>query len=281
MKDGKLAKPSMSEMESHKYLLSPIQRVTINQQILDRLKLFIERGNLQIGSQLPSERQLAAMLNVSRPSLREVLKGLSILGITRAKQGDGTYLTASFRRLLHGQERGLDLQESLDLAELAEARLAIEPTVAALTSLRASKDDLERIRVELEGMRRSLRDSSEFLHHDLQFHLGIVKACGNDVFSRMMSVVLEALFAHSSQVAQNYSNLALILELHQDVFGALHRRDPKRARSAMIRHMRVSRKENLKFDPPARYSSRDGGDPPRVTEIRFSGASGRTLFWAS
>jgi GntR family transcriptional repressor for pyruvate dehydrogenase complex len=242
-----MAKPALKFKDPPIYLLSPIQRVTINQQILDRLKIFLEHSNLEIGSRLPSERQLAAMLKVSRPSLREVLRALSMLGITKSKQGDGTYLTASFRKLLQRPEQALALQESLDLVELAEARLAIEPTVAALTSFRASKEDLVRIRIELEGMRKNLKDATQFLKHDFQFHLGIAKACGNGVFSRVMSVVLEALFAHSSQVAQNYGDLSVICELHQEIFNALRQRDQSRAKAAMIRHMKVSRRENLKL----------------------------------
>jgi len=245
-----LGKSALTAAEAQVILLSPIQKVTINQQILDRLKSFIEHGNLQVGSRLPSERQLAAMLKVSRPSLREVLKALSILGITRSKQGDGTYLRTSFRKLLHQPEQALALQESLDLAELAEARMAIEPTVAELTCLRASKEELESIRAELNGMRKNIKNPVQFLSHDLQFHLRIVEACGNDIFSRVMSVVLEALFAHSSLVAQNYGDLTVILKIHQDVFSALRRRDPHRAKLSMIRHMKVSRTENLKFGQP-------------------------------
>ncbi|MGH9452683.1 MAG: FadR/GntR family transcriptional regulator [Terriglobia bacterium] len=251
---GKVAKPLALGQQMQNSLLSPIQRTTINQQILERLKAFFEHGNLQMGSKLPSERQLAAMLKVSRPSLREVLKALNILGITKSKQGDGTYLTSSFRKILRRPEETLGLQESLDLAELAEARLAIEPTVAALTSLRAGKEDLEELHAELEGMRKNLKNPRQFLKHDLKFHLKVVEACGNDVFRRMMSVVLETLFAHRSQVAQNYSSLSRILRLHQDIFNALRCRDQHAARKAMIRHMRVSRRENLKFGQPVEVS---------------------------
>ncbi len=200
-----------------------------------------------MGSRLPSERQLAGMLNVSRPSIREVLKALSILGIVKPKQGDGTYLASSLRKVLNNPDRILTLQESLDLVELAEARSAIEPFVASLAATRASKEDLRLIREQLAGMRANLRNPAQFLRHDLQFHLSITNACGNDVLSRMVSVVLEALFQHGPQVARNYSELASILTLHETIFDALRRHDPRSARSAMTRHMRVSRKDNAQL----------------------------------
>jgi GntR family transcriptional repressor for pyruvate dehydrogenase complex len=234
-------------------VLRPIERVGVNEQILSRLKEFLEQKHLKVGSRLPSERDLAALLRVSRPSVREVLRALAILGIVKSKQGDGTYLSASLQRVLSLPDQVLTLQESLDLVELAEARSAIEPVVTSLAATRASRDDLIRIHDQLLEMKRSLEDRRRFLQHDLEFHLCIMGACGNDVLKRMMSVVLEKLFDHSQQVAQNYSNLSKIWALHDAVYKALCRRDAPEARAAMVRHMKISRAENSRLSPPARH----------------------------
>lgn len=233
--------------EAPNTLLQPVERIAINRQILSRLRAFLDQEHLKVGSKLPSERQLAAMLNVSRPSLREVLRAFSLLGIIKPKQGDGTYLAASLRKVLSHPDWIFTLQESLDLAQVAEARLAIEPHVASLAASRASVKDLRSIANELDGMRRNLKDRAEFLRHDLQFHLLLMKACGNQVLKRMMTVVLEALFDHARQVTQHYGELARILALHEEIFEALRRHDPPRARAAMVRHMRVSRRESARL----------------------------------
>jgi len=227
-------------------LLRPIERVTVNQQVIARLKAFLQSEHLTVGSRLPSERRLASMLNVSRPSVREVLRSLNILGIVKSKQGEGTYLVSSIHRLLSDPDHILTFQESLNLAELAEARFTIEPLVASLAAVRASKEELSQIEEHLHGMRRSLIDRAKFLEHDLQFHLAIVRACGNDVLKRMMSVVLKGLFDHGAQLVKNYSDLGAIYRLHADIYSALERHDPRAARSAMSRHMRVSKKENVR-----------------------------------
>jgi GntR family transcriptional regulator, transcriptional repressor for pyruvate dehydrogenase complex len=233
--------------ENHAEVLRPIERVGINEQILSRLKEFLEQKHLKVGSRLPSERELASLLRVSRPSVREVLRALAILGIVKSKQGDGTYLAASLHRVLNLPDQVLTLQASLDLVELAEARSAIEPVVTSLAATRASRDDLIRIHDQLLEMKRSLEDRRRFLQHDLEFHLSIMRACGNDVLKRMMSVVLEKLFDHSQQVAQNYSNLSRIWALHEAVYKALCRRDAREARAAMLRHMKISRAENSRL----------------------------------
>lgn len=233
--------------EDPELLLRPIERVGINEQILSRLKSFLEQKHLKVGSKLPSERNLAALLQVSRPSIREVLRGLAILGIVKSKQGDGTYLAASLHRILSLPDQILTLQESLDLVEVAEARSAIEPVVASLAATRASQEDLHRVREQLQKMKESLEDRIRFLQHDLEFHLAIMKACGNEVLKRMMSVVLEKLFDHGRQVAQNYSDLSKIWTLHEEIYQALCRRDSRAARAAMIRHMKVSKADNARL----------------------------------
>ena len=235
------------ELGNSEKLLRPIERTGINEQILSRLKEFLDQKHLKVGSKLPSERNLAALLHVSRPSIREVLRGLAILGIVKSKQGDGTYLAASLQRVLNLPDQILTLQESLDLVELAEARSAIEPVVAALAAERASREDLQRIRVQLQSMKEYRRDRIRFLQHDLEFHLAIMRSCGNDVLQRMMSVVLEKLFDHSRQVAQNYGDLSEILGLHETIFRALRNHDAQAARAAMVRHMKVSKDENARL----------------------------------
>ncbi|MGH9398203.1 MAG: FadR/GntR family transcriptional regulator [Terriglobia bacterium] len=244
-------------LEESERLLRPIERTGINQQILARLKEFLEQKQLKVGSKLPSERKIAALLHVSRPSIREVLRGLAVLGIVKSKQGDGTYLAASLTRVLNLPDQILTLQESLDLVELAEARSAIEPVVASLAAARASREDLLRVHEQLQEMKRSLEDRLRFLQHDFEFHLSIARACGNDVLKRMMSVVLEKLFEHSYQVAQNYGDLCNIWKLHGVIYQALCAHDARAARAAMIRHMKVSRTENFHL---SRRQAREG--PP-------------------
>jgi GntR family transcriptional regulator, transcriptional repressor for pyruvate dehydrogenase complex len=220
--------------------------VTVNQQVIARLKSFLEHEHVKVGQRLPSERRLAEMLKVSRPSIREVLRTLNILGIIKSKQGEGTYLVSSIHKLLSDPDHILTLQESLDLAELAEARSAVEPSVASLTASRVSKEDLQEIQVHLQGMKHNLQDRTEFLKDDMQFHLSILRACGNAVLKRMMSVVLKGVFEHGDQIVQNYGDLSDIYRLHKNIFEALLRHDPRTAHSAMLRHMRVSKKENVR-----------------------------------
>lgn len=225
-------------------LLHPVKKIATNQQVLSSLKAFLQHENLKVGCKLPSERKLAKMLNVSRPSIREVTSALGFLGIVKSKQGDGTYLVASLRKLLSQPDHLFTLQQSLDLAEVAEARSAIEPFVASLAATRITNEDLRALGKYLKGMKTGSKiDRTLFWHSDRQFHLRIAQACGNHVLKRMMSAVMENLREYFEAVQHKYQgDLTEVLVVHEGVFDALRRRDKDQAHSAMTRHMEMSRR---------------------------------------
>jgi GntR family transcriptional repressor for pyruvate dehydrogenase complex len=251
-------------------LLRPIEKVSLNEQILHRLKLFLHQQRFAAGAKLPSERKLAEMLQVSRPSIREALKALSILGIVEPRRGEGTFVKSSLKRKLIPRDDPGNFRDSLDLAELAEARLAIEPFVASITAARASRSDLRRMREHLDAMRENLHDRPRFLHHDLQFHLRIIDACGNSVLKKVLSTVLESLFADAAHIARNFADLPRIHDFHERIFAAIRNHDSKGARLAMIRHMSWQKSLSLKLQ------DLNTGERPNSGQLESGKASRKT-----
>jgi GntR family transcriptional repressor for pyruvate dehydrogenase complex len=225
-------------------LLRPIKRVAVNEQILSRVKAYLDHEDVKIGSKLPSERQLAAMLRVSRPSIREVLRSLSGLGIVTSMQGRGTYLTAAFPEDLHDGERVFGIRGDIQLLELWETRMAVEPFLAWLAAARRSTEDLEEMERQTECMSRPMIQFKDHLHCDLQFHLCIAKACGNSTLTRIDSSVLKAFFAKTMRLfldvapALQSSEAGRVVTLteHKKILSALSRHDQNSARSAMMQH---------------------------------------------
>src|SRR3954451_10789960 len=128
-------------------------RDALPDQIAARVIRLITERRLQPGDRLPPERELAQAMGVSRSSLREALRALSLLGVTEMRQGDGTYLTALDPEALM---RPFGLVLALgdgQMKELFEARRVIELGLAALAAGRI--DDLT-----LEELRRCVRDSA-------------------------------------------------------------------------------------------------------------------------
>src|SRR5579859_7191470 len=80
--------------------LKPLKRADVTQLVVDRLRDLLEQGVLKPGSKLPPEPEMSKLLGISRPSLRQAYKALSILGILRAVPGDGTYISESTSNIL-------------------------------------------------------------------------------------------------------------------------------------------------------------------------------------
>src|ERR1051325_2647818 len=132
-----------------------IKRVSISDEVISRFRDLIASRVLTPGCQLPSERELTETLGVSRPTLRQAMKGLQLLGIIRSRQGDGWYLAESTSDFLRAPLDFAIAFKGMAKQDLFEARVAIEVRLAALAAQRRNQADLDRMAHALTGMRTS------------------------------------------------------------------------------------------------------------------------------
>jgi GntR family transcriptional repressor for pyruvate dehydrogenase complex len=191
---------------------------------------------MQPGAKLPSERELALGLGVARSSLRQALKVLEIMGVISQRVGDGTYLNKGAASILGEPMEFLILLDGITFHELMEARLIVEPELAARAAERATGEDLAGLRREMASMESAADDHALFIEHDLAFHTAIFQAAGNRVCNLMFSVVhlsLRTLMEHTSRLAPATHTL----RLHQRIYAAIRKRDPEAARRRMAEHL--------------------------------------------
>ncbi|HYZ85778.1 MAG TPA: FadR/GntR family transcriptional regulator [Bryobacteraceae bacterium] len=196
-------------------------------------KLIGERA-LQPGGRLPAERDLAESFGVSRSSLRQALKVLEIMGVISQRVGDGTYLNSDAQKILAEPMEFLILMDAISFHELMEARLLVEPAVAARAAERASDEEIAEIQRALRAMETA--DPVALTAHDLEFHEAIFRAAGSRVIGLMFSVVhrsLEDLMKLTSKMVKPEHTL----NLHRRIFRAISRRDPEEARIRMEEHL--------------------------------------------
>ena len=112
------------------------------QMVVTRIETLVRNGELGAGSRLPPEQKLAAMLQVSRASLREALKGMMFLGLIKSRAGDGTYLKRSLSDMVSHHFRWMLLLREIKYLELYELRQIMEPAAAALAARRDTEDDM-------------------------------------------------------------------------------------------------------------------------------------------
>ena len=157
----------------------PIVQKSISEQVAQRLLTMIRSGLLKPDQQLPPERELAAMLGVGRPAVREAIRGLALLGLLRIRQGEGTFVSSmETRELLEPLEMIIDLNPGT-LEALFDARLIIETGVAALAATHMEQAELDRLVRNVEDEARLLSDPAAFSAADVEFHEAIIEGCNN------------------------------------------------------------------------------------------------------
>jgi len=215
-------------------------------QIADQVAALILTGQYRPGEQLLSERELAERLKVSRPTVREAMIALEVRGLIDIRVGVGMFVRAAPARQSAGPA---PLREPPRTAlELIEARLLIEPQLAALAAERRSAADLKLLRKHL-GQLKSAAERGGWSHRDDHaLHETVARASGNQVLADVVGALLaDRDDAPAPGSEAHLSRPPLVpsrsFEDHRRIVEALERRDPAAARRAMHDHLASVQRE--------------------------------------
>lgn len=219
--------------------LEAIEPRRLYRQVADQLRAYLDSGVLSVGARMPSERELAERLNVSRPTIREALIALEVEGRIRIRVGSGIYVIeppVAVPAPLRAEHEGP--------FELLRARSFIEGAVAAEAAVRIQPAHIERLDALLARMGEVLHPSDQTIALDCEFHVTIASVLGNsviertvrDLFNKRMSPYFGRLAAHF----ENEQSWMEALEEHRAIRNALAAHDPILARDALRRHLECS-----------------------------------------
>ncbi|MFY9842129.1 MAG: FadR/GntR family transcriptional regulator [Terriglobales bacterium] len=211
-----------------------VRRETVMETVSRRIEGLIRSGELRVGSRLPSEPKLAAMLGVSRSSLREALKGLMFLGLIKARPGYGTYIQSSLGRAVGKHFQWMLLLQEVKYLELYELRKILEPNVAALAAQRATKDDIARMEAAIRGMKASLDRPEQYMAYEMSLHEELAQASKNVAVEAMLRMMYGALAEGRRRTLYLIENFESNFRRHQRIFRLVARRDSKGARRALF-----------------------------------------------
>lgn len=160
----------------------PAVPVHTYQRIVEQIEQAVVSGEIPVGSQLPSERELMKQFSVSRPTVREALRVLQSMGLIESRPGTrgGPLVLAPSSTVLKRSFRNLVGTDALSLSELVQFRVVLEGTASTLAALQHDDGDIVRMRSALERMEQAAEDNAEsFADADLEFHETIWTASGN------------------------------------------------------------------------------------------------------
>jgi DNA-binding FadR family transcriptional regulator len=197
----------------------------------------IRARNLRPGEQLPAQRDLAAELGVSRPSLREALSMLETLGVISVEAGRGVFVAREEGRVAAPESWRFGAQYSL--REVFEIRRAIEGGAAELAVMQMTAQDLEEIEAMCREITAAAAERNVLLvaENDARFHDFLFARCGNRLFQAIYAQ-MGRLMTESQQVPMLARERLIDTALeHRRVVDACHARNPESTRSAMERHI--------------------------------------------
>ena len=205
--------------------------------VVNRILDLVRTGMLRAGDRLPSERELIEILGISRPSLREALRALSMLGVIDSRHGGGAYVTdLEARTLLAPLDFFLSLSAS-NLADTFESRRIVEIEIVRKAARNATPEDLDDLNGMIAAHETVLDDPVGFRILDSRFHARLSAASGNVVLER----IAYGLYNMGLDIRRRATqNLALIRQStgdHKRIVEALNARDAERAGREMGIHL--------------------------------------------
>jgi GntR family transcriptional regulator, transcriptional repressor for pyruvate dehydrogenase complex len=233
--------------------------VSVTDEAIEKIKEMILSGELRPGDRLPREADLAERLGLSRNSLREAVRALSLVRILDVRQGDGTYVTSlDAALLLDGLSFVTELHHDRSLLELLEARRLLEGEAAALAAQRIAPVQLAELHALIEAM-PGCADVEQFVENDLAFHRTIAAAAGNSVLSKLLeSVSGRTIRARIWRGITEGGAIDRTVAEHQAICDAIERGSPELARAWMAVHLASVEAWLRQAVEPARGSAEDG-----------------------
>ena len=163
--------------------------MALTDDAITQIKAMITSGELGPGDRLPREADLAALIGVSRNSLREAVRALSMVGILDVRQGNGTYVSSmSTGSLLESLSFLLEFRRDSGVLEFLQVRRILEPAAAAIAARTMTSEQIDGLRASVRATGAST-DVTELVRHDLAFHSAIAASTGNTVLASMVDTV--------------------------------------------------------------------------------------------
>lgn len=222
-------------------VFQPIRLERVADKVANQLKQAISQGLLRVGDRLPPERELAEKMGVSRPSVREALQKLEVVGLVQTVHGGGTIVKNITEQEVQTPIEAVIGRDKEKVVELAEVRACLETWAAKQAASVRTEEELEMIHKLLEMMERDLESGRIQSETDVKFHTAIAAAAHNTIFLHLMQSIYQlieySIKHHREEIFLTLEDQKAIYRHHLSVFKAIKDQDPLAASTAMGEHL--------------------------------------------
>ena len=235
--------------KSEKNLFSPVITNKKSDGVYNQLFSLISSGKLTPGDKIPSERELAAELRISRQSIREALNRAEVMGLIRVRQGEGSFILSSVKGALKPPLALIIEQEAARIFDFLEIRKLVEGWCAEKAALEATGEELQGMQEILEKMKKVASKDKQWEKLDLELHLSFAKATHNVIAVHIMEALKVNFgpFFKFTKSMPSSEKIDVLWQHHYEIFKAIERQDPETAKQKVIEHLNFI-EEKLKED---------------------------------
>lgn len=230
--------PGSSVLEQVTELRDDPVRRSARDIVADKIASVIASGALQVGDALPSERDLATAIRVSRETVRGGMQMLAARGIVEVSQGARTrVVSADVGSFTAGLRAPRDVN-AYDIEAIHAARMLVELAVVAEAARRIDEPTLRLLDDALAAQRAAAGDPVRFLISDREFHLAIYRACDNPVLADFVGDLYGYMMAFRRKAVAEPGAILRSREDHAAIVAGLRRHDPQAVAEAFERHIK-------------------------------------------
>jgi GntR family transcriptional regulator, transcriptional repressor for pyruvate dehydrogenase complex len=218
-------------------LFAPVRTRRTFENVIEQIVDSIRSGGLREGDLLPPERELAAKLEVSRPTVREAIKALADAGVVEVRPGPRGGTTVISMWIPDGLVRERVELRADEIFEVLEARRALEPRIAQLAAVRATDVHFEAMHESIELQWRHQADSRKVIQTDLLFHHLMWQAAGNPTLEGLLKSLYRRLEVARDMAVRTEIDSRAAIEINERTLTALMRDDEDEVERVMDEHM--------------------------------------------
>ena len=239
----------MSRNRSDKKLFSPIRSRKLSDEVYRQLVSLISSGELKPGDKIPSERELAADMGISRQSIREALNRAEVMRLIEVRQGEGSFILSSVNESLKPPLSLIMEKEVERIFDFLEIRKLVEGWCAEKAAVEATADELENMQEILDKMKKVAAKDKQWEAMDLALHLSFAKATHNVIAVHIMEALKSNFrpFFKFAKSMPSSERIDVLWQHHYEIFSAIKQKDPVTAKKKVIAHLNFI-EEKLKAD---------------------------------
>jgi GntR family transcriptional regulator, transcriptional repressor for pyruvate dehydrogenase complex len=211
-----------------------VRRNRVYEEVARQIERLIQQ-KLKPGDKLPSERELAETLRVSRSSIRDAIRGLELSGLVEPRQGSGTIVrevSANSNPFASALKRRQEL-----VSELLDFRKMLEPPLAARAATHASPEEISEMEEILRRQEEKHLRGDAAVAEDAEFHYNVALASGNSVVLKVIDILMDLLRDTRARHLQVGGRSQRSLDGHRRILTAIKQHDSEAAKAAMRRHI--------------------------------------------